>query len=123
MTPAIYDLDLGPTVSGTDQRASLKNGEFQPLFDGQTMVKGEVLPDGLTPIKTQLGQLMPGVPISQFTYRRQNIDDYLRNDGYGKAAVSVVLFPLYRASQEHILQLHRSNKHIYYRSSTATIKK
>jgi len=104
MTPATYNLDLNTSVSSADQRASLTNGDFQPLFDGLTTIKGVTLPDRLTPIKTQLGQLMPGVPISQFTYRRQNIDRFLDSDGYGKATVSVVPFPLHRVSKESILQ-------------------
>lgn len=99
MTPATYRLDLDPKlgVSSADQRASLTNGDFQPLFDGLTETAlGVTLPDRLTPIKTQLGQLMLGVPISQFTYRRQINDYFLRDDGYGKATVSVVPFPLHR---------------------------
>lgn len=123
MTPATYNLDLNTRVSSADQRASLTNGDFQPLFDGLTTIKGVTLPDRLTPIKTQLGQLMPGVPISQFTYRRQNIDRFLGSDGYGKATVSVVPFPLHRVSKESILRLHGSNKHIYHRSYIATIKR
>ena len=124
MTPATFDLDLTAGVSSADQRASLTNGDFQPLFDGSTATpQGVTLPDRLTPIKTQLGQLMPGVPISQFTYRRQTIDRFLSSDGYGKATVSVVPFPLHRVFKEPILQLHGSNKHIYHRSYTATIKR
>lgn len=124
MTPATLDLDLTAGVSSADQRASLTNGDFQPLFDGSTTIpQGVTLPDRLTPIKTQLGQLMPGVPISQFTYRRQTNDRFLSSDGYGKATVSVVPFPLHRVSKEPILQLHGSNKHIYHRSYTATIKR
>jgi hypothetical protein len=91
MTPATYDLDLDlEKTPNADQRASLNNGDFQPLFDGTTVVSGQTIPDRLTPLKAELGQLMPGVPISQFTYRRQTDDDRLKNDGYGKATVSVV---------------------------------
>ncbi|OBT55283.1 hypothetical protein VE04_04399 [Pseudogymnoascus sp. 24MN13] len=88
MTPATYDLDLDlEKTPNADQRASLNNGDFQPLFDGTTVVSGQTIPDRLTPLKAELGQLMPGVPISQFTYRRQTDDDRLKNDGYGKATV------------------------------------
>ena len=97
MTPATYDLDLDPDkVLVAERVASLTNGNFQPLFDGSTTTpSGILIPDRLTPLKAQLGQLMPGVPISQFTYRRQLIgdDDEPRQDAHGKAAVSVVSFP------------------------------
>lgn len=86
MTPATYSLDLVASTSGMS--ASLTNGDNQPLFDGATP---EVPTDRLTPIRTTLAQLMPGVPISQFTYRRQTLNNLLETGAYGKAMVSGVV--------------------------------
>ncbi|EME81801.1 uncharacterized protein MYCFIDRAFT_78767 [Pseudocercospora fijiensis CIRAD86] len=82
MTPATYSLDLDASTSGMS--ASLTNGDNQPLFDGATP---EVPTDRLTPIRTTLAQLMPGVPISQFTYRRQTLNNQLETGAYGKAMI------------------------------------
>lgn len=102
MTPATYDLDLNdgsiegkPAVPEREQRASLLTSVDPPLFDGNTPGGP---PDRLTPMKAALSALMPGVPISQFNYRRQVDDAKVRGQAYGKATVSDdtsrhVLFP------------------------------
>ncbi|SMY24124.1 unnamed protein product [Zymoseptoria tritici ST99CH_1A5] len=91
MTPATYDLDLNdgsiegkPAVPEREQRASLLTSVDPPLFDGNTPGGP---PDRLTPMKAALSALMPGVPISQFNYRRQVDDAKVRGQAYGKATI------------------------------------
>lgn len=105
MTPATYDHDLKeyipeqkdengnivvPEQLATpeiEQTASLQQSDDQPLFDGAT----DLVPDRLTPLKDQLREILPGVEISQFTYRRQQSDERVQNQAYGKMVVSTRL--------------------------------
>jgi hypothetical protein len=82
MTPAIMDLDLNAGTVG--MAGTLAKGNNPPLFG--TSPPGNV--DRLDTITTFLGQLMPGVPVKQFVYRRQTIDSLLANGAYGAAMVS-----------------------------------
>ena len=82
MTPAIFDLNLNTGTVST--AGTLANGNNPPLYG--TSPPGTV--DRLDTITTYLGQLMPGVPIKQFVYRRQTIDKLLADGAYGMAMVS-----------------------------------
>lgn len=82
MTPATMDLDLYASTVG--MASSLYNGDNPPLFGPSP--PGTV--DRLDTITTFLGQLLPGVPIAQFVYRRQNVDQLLNSGAYGALMVS-----------------------------------
>lgn len=76
------NLDLNAGTVG--MASTLGNGNNPPLFG--TSPPGTV--DRLDTINTFLGQLMPGVPIAQFVYRRQTTDSLLASGAYGAAMVS-----------------------------------
>lgn len=88
MTPATKDLDL--TSSVLNQAASLTNGDHPALYG--PVPPGDV--DRITPLKTALNQLLPGVSISQFVYRRQTSGNLLTNGAYGAAMVCISCPPL-----------------------------
>lgn len=106
MTPATYDRDLKEYIPEqkdnggnvvvpeqlatpeNEQTASLQQSDDQPLFDGAT----DLVPDRLTPLKDRLAEILPGVEISQFTYRRQQSDEKVQNQAYGKLVVSAHLW-------------------------------
>lgn len=79
MTPATLDLDLDENTSSREQSASLSQGDQPALYGGDNRVGA---------IRNELGQILPGVPINEFVYRRQTQDNLLQTGAYGAAMVS-----------------------------------
>jgi hypothetical protein len=87
MTPAIFDRDLKLDTPISEQRSSLTQSDPDPLYG--TTPPGII--DRLTPFTAKINELLPGVPIAQFTYRRQLNDRSVESGAYGAAMVSQYL--------------------------------
>lgn len=105
ITPATYSQDLTDETPPDEVTASLTNGNFQPLFDGQT----PPAPDRLSPIKAALRGLIPNVPVDQFIYRRKT-EGVAAQVPMGKAAVSSDLgFPAFLFRRRSIISIQHAN--------------
>lgn len=81
MTPAEIELDLTENTPASEQFGSLTRGENPPLY-------GSGGRDRIGAIQAHLGNVLPGVEIAQFVYRRQTQDNLLQTGAYGANMVS-----------------------------------